>query len=62
VNLLRERFENGQLRFHMPKGGSNAQVTGGTLVQIDTSGPTDAYYVAVDIQPSSALTITITLP
>jgi len=54
VNLMRERFEHGQLRFYMPKGGTSVQVTGGTLVQVDRSGATDVYYVAVD-------TITVTV-
>ncbi len=55
------RFENGLVRFVMPKDGGNADVTGGTLLQVDRSGSTDVYDVGVDIQPSGTQTVTIDL-
>jgi len=61
VNGLNERFEHGQLRFRMPKGAASAQVTGGTIVQVDTSGSVDVYYVAVDILAGSTQLVTVTV-
>jgi predicted MPP superfamily phosphohydrolase len=56
-----ERFEHGQLRFRMPKGGTDVQVTGGTLAQVDDSGVSDIYYVDIHIQPNSVQTVTLTI-
>lgn len=61
TNNLDERFEYAQLRFLMPHEGADVQVTGGTLVQVDSSGSPDVYYVAVDILPSSMDTVTVTI-
>ena len=61
VNMLNERFEHGLLRFHMPKGASSFQVTGGTLIQVDPSGPTDVYHVGVDILPGTSHEVTVTV-
>jgi hypothetical protein len=60
-NSLSKQFEHAQLKFLMPKSAGDAVVTGGTLAQVDTSDSLDVYYVAVDIQPSSSQTVTITL-
>jgi hypothetical protein len=61
TNDLDERFEYAQLRFMMPKEGADVQITGGNLVQVDSSGSQDVYYVAVDILPSSSQTVTVSL-
>jgi hypothetical protein len=55
------RFEHGLVKFLMPKGYGSADVTGGTLMQVDDSGSVDVYYVEVDIQPVGSQTVTITL-
>ena len=60
-NNTGERFEHGLIRFQMPGGGGSAEVTGGTLLQIDDSGPVDVYYVGVDILASSTRTVTINI-
>lgn len=60
-NNINERFEHGLIRFRMPDGGGSAEVTGGTLLQIDDSGPIDVYSVGVDIQASSTQTVTISI-
>ena len=53
-NSLPERFQHGLLRFNMASGGGTADVTGGTLVQIDETGPFPVYYVNVDIQAGAS--------
>jgi hypothetical protein len=58
TNNLNERFEHAQLRFLMPKG-TDFQVTGGTLLQVDSSGTDAICYVGVDIQPTSSETVTV---
>jgi hypothetical protein len=60
-NNLDEPFEYAQLRFHMPKDGGELQVTGGNLVQIDTSGEAAVCYVAVDIPANDTHTVTATM-
>jgi hypothetical protein len=60
-NSLSKQFEHAQLKFVMPKAAGDAMVTGGTLTQVDTSDSLDVYYVAVDIQPSSSQSVTISL-
>lgn len=62
TNSMSQGFEHGMVRFNMPGGGGTALVTGGTLVQVDDSGATSIYYVAVDIQPNvSQQTVSIVL-
>ncbi len=58
-NGLSEQFEYAQLRFLMPKGSGDIQVTGGNLVQVDTSGTMTVYYVAVNISANSTQTVTV---
>jgi predicted phosphodiesterase len=51
TNYQSERFEHSQLRFLMPNrcDDPEVEVTGGTLLQIDDSGPIAKLYVGVDI-------------
>jgi hypothetical protein len=58
TNNLEEQFEHAQLRFVMPKG-TDFQVAGGTLLQVDSSGSDAICYVGVDIQPTSVETVTV---
>jgi hypothetical protein len=53
------RFQNGLLRFQMPPGPGQYQVTNGTLLQCDSSGAVTICYVGVDIPASAARTVTI---
>ncbi len=53
-----ERFEHGQLRFVMPAGAA-IEVEGGTLEQVDDSGPFAVCYVGVDIAASSEQEVTV---
>lgn len=61
TNNLNESFEHGMIRFVMPPGGGSADVTGGTLFQIDNSDSLPVYYVSVNIQSSSSQNVTISL-
>jgi hypothetical protein len=61
TNNLSERFEHSRLRFLLPGIPGRCDVTGGTLVQVDDSGPLTVCYVGVDILPSSSKTVTVTL-
>jgi len=60
INNHGERFQNGQLRIHMPLPASGYEVTGGNLLQVDDSGPTAICYVGVDILPNSTTSVTVT--
>jgi len=60
-NNLDERFEYAQLRFVMPNAAGSFQVTGGNLVQVDSSGTNAICYVAVDIQPTSSETVIVSM-
>ncbi len=61
-NSLPEQFQHGLVRFNMPSGGGSPLVTGGTLVQVDETGPFHVYYVNVDIQAgASGQLVTISL-
>ncbi|MFH1313727.1 MAG: metallophosphoesterase [Candidatus Eisenbacteria bacterium] len=53
TNYQSVRFEHSQLRFLMPNrcDDPEVEVTGGTLLQIDDSGPIVKVYVGVDIDP-----------
>jgi predicted MPP superfamily phosphohydrolase len=61
TNNINQRFEHGQLRFVMPNEPGNISVTGGTLLQVDTSGLHAVCYVGVDILASSSRSVTVTL-
>jgi hypothetical protein len=61
TNDISERFEHGLLRFLMPDEPGTFNVTGGTLLQTDDSGPHTVCYVGVDIQQSSYQVVTIAL-
>ncbi len=61
TNNQSERFEHGLIRFIMPNEQGVMSVTGGTLLQVDTSGPYATWYVGVDILVSSSLTVTANL-
>jgi len=61
TNNQDERFENGMVRFLMPKGGSNPQVMGGSLFQVDETGDVAVYYVNVDIQAISSQSVTLSI-
>ena len=61
TNNIAQRFEHAHLRFLMPNEAGAVTVTGGTLLQIDDSGPLAVCYVGVDILPSSSATITVML-
>ncbi len=53
------RFEQGRLRFVMPANGGQHLVTGGTLVQVDQSGPHDICHVEVDILANGSQVVTV---
>jgi hypothetical protein len=59
TNNLNEEFEHSRLRFHMPKG-SDYQVSGGTLLQVDSSGADAICYVWVSIEENTTHTVTVT--
>ena len=61
TNTMGERFEHSIIRFTMPNEAARAEVTGGTLAQVDRSGYYATYYVAVDILASSTQTVTLLL-
>ncbi len=61
TNNFNVRFEHAQLRFLMPKNGSNPQVQGGTLFQIENSGSNAVYYINVDILPYSSQSVTLSV-
>ena len=56
-----QRFENGLLKFVMPKGYGGEVITGGVLLQVDDSGEFAVYYVGVDILELSVQTVNIRL-
>ncbi len=60
-NSLNEQFEHALLRFNMPKSDNSIGVTGGKLVQIDSTNVITICYVAVDIQPSFSQSVTVSL-
>ena len=59
-NSLGERFENALLRIEMPPGARRFDVDGGSLRQVDSSGPTNICYVAVDLVPYGEQVVTVT--
>jgi hypothetical protein len=61
TNIINQRFEHSQLRFIMPGEVGSYAVTGGALVQVDSSGPCAVCYVGVDILAGSSKTVTVTL-
>jgi 3',5'-cyclic AMP phosphodiesterase CpdA len=61
TNDLSERFEHGLIRVLMPNEPGTLNVTGGTLLQTDDSGPYTTCYVGVDILESSTKTVTVQL-
>jgi len=61
TNNINQRFEHGQLRFVMPNEPGSFSVTGGTLLQVDTSGAHAVCYVGVDILASSSRSVAVTL-
>lgn len=61
TNSIGERFEHAKIRFHMPNVAGLIEVTGGSLLQVDNSGPFAVCHVAVDILASSSQTVTVTL-
>ncbi len=61
TNNFNVQFEHAQLRFLMPQNGSNPQIQGGTLFQIENSGSHAIYYINVDIQPNSSQTATVSV-
>jgi predicted MPP superfamily phosphohydrolase len=61
TNTFGERFEHGQLRFLMPNRSGLITVTGGTLLQVENSGPYAICYVGVDIARYSTQTVALTL-
>jgi predicted MPP superfamily phosphohydrolase len=61
TNNISQRFQHGRLRFVMPNEPGDFTVTGGTLLQVDTSGSHAICYVDVDIPASSSRSVTVTL-
>ncbi len=59
VNSYNERFQYGRLRIHMPAGAAGYLVTGGTLAQVDDTGPTALCYVDVDIPANGQATVIV---
>jgi hypothetical protein len=61
TNSLPIRFENALLRFLMPKQEGGIEVTGGTLLQMDTSSPASVVcYVGLDLAANSVRTVSVT--
>jgi len=60
-NSLNEQFEQARLCFNMPKSDNSIGVTGGNLVQVDSTDVITICYVEVDIQPMSSHTVTVSL-
>jgi len=60
-NANDERFEHAMLRFRMPKSESSIAVSGGELVQVDSTGTISVCYVHVDIPPLSETSVTVSL-
>jgi len=60
-NSTDEQFEHAQLQVLMPDAEGDITVSGGTLIQINTSDSIAVYYIGVDILPSSSQSVTITL-
>jgi hypothetical protein len=58
INGHSERFQNGLLRVLMPHAAAY-RVTGGTLEQVDASGPATVCYVDVDVPAVSSRTVTV---
>jgi hypothetical protein len=61
ANGTGQRFEHGLLRFVLPNVTGLVDVTGGTLSQVDRSGPHAVCYVEVDIGASGTQDVTINL-
>jgi len=61
TNSFNEEFEHSVIRFIMPNEAGTVSVTGGTLLQVDTSGPQAVYYVAADIPANSSPTVSLEL-
>jgi len=61
TNDINEDFEHSVIRFVMPNEPGTVDVTGGTLLQVDTSGPYAVYYVAADISANSSPTVFLSL-
>jgi 3',5'-cyclic AMP phosphodiesterase CpdA len=61
TNNFNVQFEHAQLRFLMPKNGSNPQIHGGTLFQIENSGSNAIYYINVDILQNSSQAVTVSV-
>jgi 3',5'-cyclic AMP phosphodiesterase CpdA len=61
TNNFNIQFKHAQLRFLMPKNGSNPQVQGGTLFQIENFGSNAVYYINVDILQNSTQTVTVSV-
>lgn len=59
TNHFIERFDHAQLRFLMPNHSGRITVTGGTLLQVENSGPHAVCYVGVDIAGSSTQSVTL---
>jgi 3',5'-cyclic AMP phosphodiesterase CpdA len=60
TNDLPIRFQDARLRVLMPKLAGDIQVSGGTLEQIDDSGPVLICYVGVDLLPNATQTVEVT--
>jgi len=59
------RFEHGLVKFRMPKGAADPQLSAGTILQVDTApAGWDTYYVELDIAPDwwGTVTLTVTEP
>ncbi len=61
TNNTAVRFENGLLKFVMPKVGGNVQVVGGSLLQTDDSGPYLVCYVGVDLLANASHGTSVTI-
>ncbi|HNW25107.1 MAG TPA: T9SS type A sorting domain-containing protein, partial [Candidatus Cloacimonas sp.] len=53
-------FENAQLQFIMPKHDTGYNVSGGTLIQVDTSGVNNVCYVRISLSANSSAIVTVT--
>ncbi|MDO9693416.1 MAG: metallophosphoesterase [Candidatus Latescibacteria bacterium] len=60
-NGYNERFHNALVRVNMPADAPGFLVTGGSLVQVDDTGPVAVCYVEAVLNPASNLTVTVTV-
>ncbi len=60
-NNYSQRFEQGRIKFHMPKeNGATYAVQGGTLLQVDDTGDDAICHVEIDLVANRVVQVTVT--